>query len=63
MKDELDKTLTRIVKKYGNVEDDSLGRLYEDGLNLKDSTDKRARILASEALVEWEKHHLGGHYR
>ncbi len=63
MKDELNKTMARILKKYGNVEDDSLGVLYEAGLNLKDSTDRRARILASEALVEWEKHHLGGHYR
>lgn len=58
MKDDLISTLCRIETLYGDVCNDSLGRLYEDGLNTLRTGDKRARILASEALVEWEKEYL-----
>lgn len=57
------KTLCRIERRYGLVCDDSLGRLYEDGLNtLKIEDDGRNHLLAAEALIEWEKHHTMGHY-
>ncbi len=63
MKDHLLKTLTRIEKKYGDLKDNDLGNHYEAGLNALKSEDKTTRILASEALIEWEKHHTEGHYR
>ena len=48
--------LAKIEAEYGEVEDDSLGRMYEDGLNaLKNGTESRMRIAGSD-LAEWMKH-------
>jgi len=51
-------TMVRIETIYGDVCNDSLGRLYEDGLNALRIGDDRAQLLASEALIEWEKEYL-----
>ena len=54
------KTLSRIEQSFGEVEDNSLGRMYEEGLNALQTDDDTRKWLAAEGLIEWEKHRIYG---
>lgn len=56
------KVMTHVETRYGEVEDNSLGRLYEEGLDALRTDDERRQLLAAEGLAEWVKHHENGHY-
>jgi hypothetical protein len=58
--DMLLKTLTRIEKKFGDLHDTSLARMYEEGLDALRTNDDHRKWMAAEGLIEWEKHHLYG---
>lgn len=54
--------MIHVEERYGEVEDNSLGRLYEEGLDALRTDDERRQLLAAEGLAEWVKHHENGHY-
>jgi hypothetical protein len=54
--------MTYAETRYGEVEDNSLGRLYEEGLDALRTDDEKRKLLAAEGLAEWIKHHENGHY-
>lgn len=56
--------LAKTEQEYGEVEDDTLGRMYEAGLNIlrdQGSTEQDMRIAGSD-LAEWIKHQEEGRY-
>ena len=58
----LNKVTKYVMKHYGDLEDDDLGRAYEECLNARQTDDEKRKLLAAEWLAEWVKHHEQGAY-
>jgi hypothetical protein len=49
--------MIEVEAKYGEVENDSLGRRYEDGLNALQSNSNARHFLAAVRLEQWVAAH------